>query len=571
MTLLKDDPVLAAAALAPARPYADASAAPGDLAYLAATYNRIGGLLDLTAERLELETPHLLAIWLALSGGITAKPGRLPLRIDLKRLFNRWGKDRPKRFDRHFRFGGRQAVAGAAWQNQQWRPDEEEDWRAAHIGDAAREGAVFELVSSLANEEVASQATTFGEPQIPGFLYGELGYETAAGLYAACRLSERWQVCALGDLLRSQGMVAALRAEDWRAMTEAYKGLVAIATVGRRLAEAYECALELESLERQADADREEAHGERFALDGGRALALNLRQGPAPAPVIAVLHAGDAVEKRGVDPKDPRWWDVEAKLGSQRVTGWLNSDYLKPYRAPDPADLLARRLPSAHMARAQHARSDGFGRIFPLNEEDLHKDLRMPSRNARTPLGRRKQMLTLARYLDPAKPEHARYRGAAGEVFDAVYAYDLACLAGVYLPRVWWSDRALAALGAGRLPRVHYGVTVKEMSINGLFDWFAAFGEDYGWRRTFDLDSLQAAANRGSVCFVIAQHQAVNQPGHLAALLPESKSLEAHREADRVVRPLQSLADAKTRQPGVPASRWWLGRSYRDFAFWHHD
>ncbi|MEO1193108.1 MAG: N-acetylmuramidase domain-containing protein [Pseudomonadota bacterium] len=568
MPLLKDDSALSASALLPAAKILDPEAAPGDLAYVAGVYNRIGGLLDRLAEQLSLDVTALLTLYLAQSRGQRTEPGGLFLRIEANRLFNRWGQEVEILFDRHFRFGGHGGVEGAAWQNQQWRREPEGQWVPVHVGSSAREEEVFAFACELAGEEVASLASAFGESLLPGQSFALLGYDSAAALHRACRASERWQALGLCDLLVGEKQVTALRDQDWRSLFPIFRSLTNVAAAIRRFSEAHEAVQEFQSLPREAPGSAVLTREELYAVDTDKTATLTLRDGPVKGAQVALLHGGEPLLKLSEDETASAWWLVQADVGGETAEGWVQSAYLTDFQLPDAASRYSLALPAAHMSRAKHGRSDGFGRLYPLNEDDLHEDRVMPARRATDPAVRAKELAEIAAYLDPADKDHARYEVSGS--FLPVYAYDLACLARAYLPRVWWTDRALTALGAGQLPRVVYGLTVREMTVNQLFDWLQAFGEDFGWQRTFDLDRLQKAANAGALAMIVAQRRALDQPGQLAALLPESEAERAVRDRDSVVRPLQTMANMKDRKPGPATTRWWQTKEFRDFGFWYH-
>ena len=93
------------------------------------------------------------------------------------------------------------------------------------------------------------------------------------------------------------------------------------------------------------------------------------------------------------------------------------------------------------------------------------------------------------------------------KIYGHVYVYDYCYLAGVYLPRVWWTDSAFAKIYDSKEVKVNYGTSVREVNTNMLHDWFKDYGHEFGWKRVLHLDILQAAANNGEVCVIVAQHR----------------------------------------------------------------
>ena len=180
-------------------------------------------------------------------------------------------------------------------------------------------------------------------------------------------------------------------------------------------------------------------------------------------------------------------------------------------------------------------------------------------------------MAAIVDYLDVANPAHLRYQPRAGTTYCNIYATDFAWLCGAYLPRVWWTDRALLRLRAGERVAVEYGRTVRELNANALYDWLEDFGPAFGWKREVELTALQAAANVGEVCVIVARRADLNRPGHITAVVPETGDAKAVRNAqDEVVRPLESQAGTRNVLRAPPASAWWQGSRFQAFAFWRH-
>ena len=153
-----------------------------------------------------------------------------------------------------------------------------------------------------------------------------------------------------------------------------------------------------------------------------------------------------------------------------------------------------------------------------------------------------------------------------------ILTYDCCYLARAYLPRVWWTDGALTSIRAGTDVRVSYGESVRELHANALHDWFEDYGAVFGWIPVTDLSELQAAANGGGVCIIVAQRTNTNAAGHISAVVPEHREIRARRNRDGdVVRPVESQAGRSNHRASVRAgSPWWHGDRFRSFGFWRH-
>lgn len=217
-------------------------------------------------------------------------------------------------------------------------------------------------------------------------------------------------------------------------------------------------------------------------------------------------------------------------------------------------------------AREQGAtRRTGLASARSLDEAD------MPTRTGTTAAARCRDIAGIVAYLDVEAAAHRRYQPRDGLTFCNIYAHDLCHLAGVYLPRVWWTDAAADALVAGQPVTPALGRTIREMRANDLLRWLATFGPVFGWQRVDTLTALQDDANRGSVGLVIARKQHDGRPGHVAIVVAESGAHTARRNsAGEVTLPLQSQAGRTNFKGATGQHEWWREASFAEHAFWVH-
>jgi hypothetical protein len=564
MAFFKDDPDLVHATLAPAVPY---SALPGSgpLAKLGGSYNRIGGLIDRLAKETDIESKAVLAVWIVESGGREFIPKKPVLRFEVHKFWSVWGQQHPQTFDRHFRFGGH-GTEGKVWQNHQWRRLPGEAWQRVHVDSQAVEYEVFDFAAELGGLENACLSSSFGGPQILGLNHEAIGYKTASELFAAFQDSERWHVCGFFDFVQSKNLLGAVKTKNWFKFAEGYNGASNAAEYAKLIAEAYDAAQKLDAFKTTAGltAFMAAASPQRYRIDPAKAHSLNLRSGPKPAPVIAVLHPSHVLTKVGPHPLEPAWWEVDADMGGTVVRGFVSGAFLKPESASAPPGLGS--LPEAHLRKNGAKRTQPSGRAFPLDEPS------MPRRDAGSGSARAQQLWQIARYLDSPHATHSRYTPSGGSTFCNIYAYDFACLGNTYLPRVWWTAKALAAIGKGEAVPVEYAKTVRELNANALHDWFEEFGDEFGWSRLFDVDDLQSAANDGDLCILVAQRLDLNRSGHIVAILPETDVIKAERKGGRVVQPIESQAGETNHVAIVKDSPWWANEArFRSFGLWRHS
>jgi predicted chitinase len=305
------------------------------------------------------------------------------------------------------------------------------------------------------------------------------------------------------------------------------------------------------------------------------ASQLNLRSEPRVRPdtLIATLPQGTAVERLG-DATAAGWSEIRTLFDQRMARGVVASRFLEPMAEtveipplPPVLPLQEAALAEAHLSEGRRdvTRARDGGRAHPLGEAG------MPRRNGERVETHVRNLNHIIDYLRSDSPAHLRYRPTSGRTYCNIYAHDYCYLARAYLPRVWWTDGALQRLRAGEAVEPAYGNTVRELTANQLLEWLEDYGPGYGWVRVFDLDELQAAANNGEVCVVVARRQDLNSPGHIAAVVPETDAMAAGRdESGNVNRPLQSQAGRTNLSRGTSPGRWWTHSRYRDFAFWRH-
>ena len=119
----------------------------------------------------------------------------------------------------------------------------------------------------------------------------------------------------------------------------------------------------------------------------------------------------------------------------------------------------------------------------------------------------RSELATIIDYLAVDNVAHLRYQPRDGATFCNIYAHDFCHLAGVYLPRVWWTPDAVERLTRGEPVEPRLGSTIDEQRANDLFRWLRAFGPRFGWRQAGSLTELQTEANVGAVGVIVARRK----------------------------------------------------------------
>lgn len=294
---------------------------------------------------------------------------------------------------------------------------------------------------------------------------------------------------------------------------------------------------------------------------------------PPQANVVANLPEGQLV--RAVTGKKVNGFiEVETTLSGALLRGFSSAKFLTPV---DEAVSLVPVVPAAApptsgIVAVTMPRKPGSvtRRRDPANAHSLNES-GQPTRQGSTADALRGELAAIIDWLAVDNPNHARYQPRDGLTFCNIYAHDFCTLAGVYLPRVWWSSPALIQLAAGGTVEPLYGDTINEVRANDLFRWFRDFGPTFGWRQTGTLTKLQTEVNQGAVGVIVARRKEDGRSGHIAMVVPETATNTAKRSpAGEVVAPLQSQAGATNFAYGTGKAGWWTGEQFAEFAFWLH-
>lgn len=293
------------------------------------------------------------------------------------------------------------------------------------------------------------------------------------------------------------------------------------------------------------------------------ATSLNLRSSPMRSPENFITSLPNGQEVELVDDSNASWWKVDTVLGGRTIRGFVASNHLKLATAvtepPPHTQISVVHFPASLEAR----RSSTDLRHCPIGEAGI------PRRDANSPA--RQKITEIYQLLEALDVEHSlRYLRSPSSTYCNIYAYDFCYFAQCYLPRVWWTSKALLELAQGKSVKVAYGKTVNELNANALYDWLFEWGDDFGWSRTFDLTEMQGVVNEGGVGVICAKRRNPARSGHITVVIPEATGQVAKRNGQAVIAPLQSQAGVKNKK--TFAEDWWvrLASEYRTTGFWHH-
>ena len=304
---------------------------------------------------------------------------------------------------------------------------------------------------------------------------------------------------------------------------------------------------------------------------------LRLRKTPEvsdPPQVNVIGHLPVAHPVRAVTGKRVKgFFEVETSLSGGLLRGFAAAKFLEPAAHVTSVPVIDAEAapPSTGIAAVYMPRKSGVTkRTDPAKAHSLNEPSQ-PGRTGTTPAKLCDELAAIIAWLAVDDPTHQRYQPRPGVTFCNVYAHDYCHLAGVYLPRVWWSGKALMLLAQGKPVEPLYGDTIAEMRANDLFRWLRDFGPSFGWRQTGTLTKLQQAANQGGIGTIIARRKEEGKSGHIAMVVPETQEQTVRRGADgEVLAPLQSQAGATNFQYGRGRANWWNGEEFAESAFWVH-
>jgi hypothetical protein len=286
-----------------------------------------------------------------------------------------------------------------------------------------------------------------------------------------------------------------------------------------------------------------------------------------------VTHLPDGHPVRAVARRKKRGFlEVETDLFGARFRGFASAEFLEAASRRLAARAAADTAPVSGVVAVTMPRRPGTV-TKRSDRADAHSlnEPNQPDRKGTTPVELVAELNTIVDYLNVEKPAHKRYQPREGLTFCNIYTHDYCHLAGAYLPRVWWTQRAIIDLTQGRRVEPLIGNTIREMRANDIFRWLREFGETFGWRQTSTLTKLQQNANQGGLGLIIARRREEGRPGHMVMVVPETDAKKARRDrAGEVIAPLQSQAGSRNFNRGTGTLNWWTSDRFAESAFWIH-
>jgi hypothetical protein len=304
---------------------------------------------------------------------------------------------------------------------------------------------------------------------------------------------------------------------------------------------------------------------------------LRLRSEPRftrPPGANVTTHLPDGHPVRAVSARKRNGFiEVETDLFGANFRGFASAEFLRPASPRVAARAAADTAPISGVVAVTMSRRPGtVTKRTELADAHSLNEPNQPGRKGTTPVELVAELDAIIDWLNVEKRTHKRYQPRAGLTFCNIYTHDYCHLAGVYLPRVWWTQRAIIDLTQGRTVEPLIGNTILEMRANDLFRWLRNFGETFGWRQTSTLTKLQQNANQGGLGLIIARRREEGRSGHMVMVVPETQSKPARRNNNgEVIAPLQSQAGVRNFSRGTSTLNWWTDDRFAESAFWIHS
>lgn len=188
-------------------------------------WNENGNLISALADRYNIPIAAIVGVIGTESAGnfFHRDTNKVTIRFENHQFYKYWGKLNETLFDRHFQFS---REAGDGWKMHKFRANIEEEWDWVHNGQE-REHEILEFARSLDNT-AALKSISMGGPQIMGFNYSRLGYESVQQMYDAFARSSHAQILGLFDFVKgsraTSAAIEALQKRDFFTFASHYNG-----------------------------------------------------------------------------------------------------------------------------------------------------------------------------------------------------------------------------------------------------------------------------------------------------------------------------------------------------------
>ena len=204
------------------------------------TWNNYGNLISVIANELGVDVEIALAVICVESGGNGfGADGRMLIRFE-NHVFHTYFVEKSKSeanqniFDDHFAFDTKKRR-----DNHKYRANKSDEWQTSHTSQTA-EWEAFEIARQIAETE-AMYSISMGAPQVMGFNFKMIGYNSVQEMFTAFNKDIRYHIMALFDFCNANGTRSQyLLTRDFLSFAKAYNGLTAPEAYEQRLQQYYD-------------------------------------------------------------------------------------------------------------------------------------------------------------------------------------------------------------------------------------------------------------------------------------------------------------------------------------------
>lgn len=186
---------------------------------VARAWNNYGAFLEQLSEDIAIDVACTVAVLCVESSGKGFEQNnanRMIIRFENHKFWKYWGKHNIEKFRAHFAYS-----SNKVWTGHKWRKSDKEEWRGFH-GNQRKEWEVFEFARSL-DADAAMLSISMGAPQIMGFHYERIGYQSVNEMFEAFSTDISKHIQGLFDFFSST-MVRNLREQDFVSFARYYNG-----------------------------------------------------------------------------------------------------------------------------------------------------------------------------------------------------------------------------------------------------------------------------------------------------------------------------------------------------------
>ena len=212
------------------------------------------------------------------------------------------------------------------------------------------------------------------------------------------------------------------------------------------------------------------------------------------------------------------------------------------------------------------------------NKVDTYKPLGDPAIPFRDLTSVTSKKTTINAIIEKLNVEKSfRFQKDEVDTYCNIYTFDFCFFAKVYIPRLRWTDKAIALLEKGNEVPLVFDDTIRPFYSNYIYDWFEQSSGIFGWEKIDDVDALQTKVNEnGGVGIIAAKRFILNKSGHVVVVVPETETQKAFRVNGKVLCPLQSQAGMNNYNYfSKIRGAWWNNKDpekgYSSAIFFYHD